>query len=261
MPLLKIIILLPFTFSLLLSGAAYSQGWIKYVNQEDQFVVNFPGDPEVVESDYVTESGATVPARIYSTQSRNSHYAITVVDYTAAEEAHITLCRQIAAENDIVSPNTCTGRGHLRDIRGSIAYEAWNIRQRNSGEITYDAFGQVDGVPGHQIQILHPDASRSFIGLYMLNRRLYVLEGTVPDDYPPPGLFQQSLGMLDEVGRRVRYESDAEGNYSRVQTRYEYVGEEDPITGEPESDFSISSDGRLRTPDEFTGAWSPDLSE
>ncbi len=261
MPLLKIIILLPLTLSLLLSGVAYSQGWIKYVNQEDQFVVNFPGDPEVVESDYVTESGATVPARIYSTQSRNSHYAITVVDYTAAEEAHITLCRQIAAENDIVSPNTCTGRGHLRDIRGSIAYEAWNIRKRASGEITYDAFGQVDGVPGHQIQILHADASRSFIGLYMLNRRLYVLEGTVPDDYPPPGLFQQSLGMLDEIGRRVRYESDAEGNYSRVQTRYEYVGEEDPITGEPESDFSISSDGRLRTPDEFTGAWSPDLSE
>ena len=261
MPLLKIIILLPFTLSLLLSGAAYSQGWIKYVNQEDQFVVNFPGDPEVIESDYVTESGATIPARIYSTQSNNSQYAITVVDYTAAEEAHITLCRQIAAENDIVSPNTCTGRGHLRDIRGSIAYEAWNIRKRASGEITYDAFGQVDGVPGHQIQILHADASRSFIGLYMLNRRLYVLEGTVPDDYPPPGLFQQSLGMLDEIGRRVRYESDAEGNYSRVQTRYEYVGEEDPITGEPESDFSISSDGRLRRPDEFTGAWTPDSSE
>ena len=129
MPLLKIIILLPFTLSLLLSGAAYSQGWIKYENLEDQFVVNFPGDPEVIESDYVTESGATIPARIYSTQSNNSQYAITVVDYTAAEEAHITLCRQIAAENDIVSPNTCTGRGHLRDIRGSIAYEAWNIRK------------------------------------------------------------------------------------------------------------------------------------
>ena len=76
MPLLKIIILLPFTLSLLLSGAAYSQGWIKYENLEDQFVVNFPGDPEVIESDYVTESGATIPARIYSTQSNNSQYAI-----------------------------------------------------------------------------------------------------------------------------------------------------------------------------------------
>jgi hypothetical protein len=260
MHLLKIIILLPLTLSLFFSGTIYAQGWIKYVNEKDQFVVNFPGEPKIVESNYVTESGATIPARIYSTQSRNSHYAITVVDYTAAEEAHITLCRQIEAETDIVSPNICSGRGHFRDIRGSIAYEAWNIRRRNSGEITYDAFGQVDGVPGHQIQILHPDASRSFIGLYMLNHRLYVLEGTVPDDYPPPGLFQQSLGMLDEVGRRVRYESDAEGNYSRVQSRYEYVGEEDPMTGEPESDFSISSDGRLRTPDEFTGAWTPGLS-
>ena len=80
----------------------------------------------------------------------------------------------------------------------------------------------------------------------MLDRRLYVLEGTVPGDDPPPGLFQQSLGMLDEMGRRVRYQGDAEGNYSRVQTLYEYVGEEDPITGEPVLAFSANHDGRAR---------------
>ena len=94
----------------------------------------------------------------------------------------------------------------------------------------------------------------------MLDRRLYVLEGTVPGDDPPPGLFQQSLGMLDEMGRRVRYESDAEGNYSRVQSLYEYVGEEDPITGESVSDFSTSNDGRIRDPAEKTGTWVPETS-
>ncbi len=258
MRLTKIVTLVPLALGLVLPGAAYAQGWIKYTNADDQFVVNFPGEPELLEVDYITESGATIPSRTYSVENGNGRYALTVVDYTAAEQAHVARCRRLEAETDRVSPNQCRGRGHLRDIGGSVAFEAWNIRRRNSGEITYDAYGRVDGVPGHQIQILHPDESRSFIGLYMLDRRLYVLEGTVPGDAPPPGLFQQSLGMLDEMGRRVRYQSDAEGNYSRVQARYEYVGEEDPVTGEPA--FSAISDGRIIDPSERTGTWVPEAS-
>ena len=255
---MKITKLMPLALGLVLPGAAYTQGWIKYTNAEDQFVVNFPGEPELLEVDYITESDATIPSRIYSFEDGNSRYAITVVDYTVAEQAHMVRCRRLEAELDIVSPNQCRGRGHLADIRGSVPFEAWNIRRRNSGEITYDAFGQVDGVPGHQIQILHPDESRSFIGIYMLDRRLYVLEGTVPGHDPPPGLFQQSLGMLDEMARRVRYQRNAEGSYSRVQTSYEYVGEEDPVTGEPVSASSAGNDGRIRDPGERTGTWVPE---
>ena len=245
---------------LIFPGFSFAQGWIKYVNEQDQFIVNFPEEPELLEVNYVTESGATIPSRIYSVENENSRYAITVVNYTVAEQAHVARCRRLEAETDRVSPNQCRGRGHLRDIDGSVGFEAWNIRRRNSGEITYDAFGRVDGVPGHQIQILHPDESRSFIGIYMLDRRLYVLEGTVPGNYPPPGLFQQSLGLLDEMGRRVRYEGDAEGNYSRIQARYEYVGDEDPVTGEPVSALSTSNDGRIRDPSERTGTWVPEES-
>ena len=227
-PIEKIIVLV---FVLSSSGLAYAQSWIKFVSEEDQFIVNFPREPNISEVDYVTESGAIVPSRIYSVEADDSRYAVTVIDYTVAEEAHVARCRQMEVELDRVSPNQCRGNGHLRDIDGSIAYEAWNIRSRDGGEITYDAFGRVDGIPGHQIQILHPDDSRSFVGLYMLDRRLYVLEGTVPGHYPPPGHFQQSLGMLDEMGRRVRYEGDAEGNYARIQARYEYIGDDVRVLG------------------------------
>jgi hypothetical protein len=251
---------MPLAFGLVLPGLAHAQGWIKYFNDADQFIVNFPGEPGVLEVDYTTESGATVPSRIYSVENGESRYAITVVDYTVAEEAHVARCRRLAAETDRVSPNQCSGNGYLRDIDGSVAFEAWNIRRRSSGEITYDAFGRVDGVPGHQIQILHPDESRSFIGIYMHEHRLYVLEGTVPGDSPPPGLFQQSLGMLDEMGRRVRYQRDADGNYSRVQARYEYVGEEDPETGELVSVLSTIDDGRMIDARERTGEWMPESS-
>ena len=249
--------LLPLLF-LVHAGATYAQAWGKYFSKQDQFIVNFPGEPEVVEMDYTTETGVTIPSRIYSVEDGDSRYAIKVIDYTQIQQAHVDLCRRLEIELDRVSPNQCQGREYWRDLDGAIAYEAWNIRSRDSGEITYDAFGRVDGIPGHQLQILHPDESRSFIGLYMLNRRLYVLEGTVPGNAPPPGLFQQSLGMLDEMGRRIRHERGPDGTYRRIQASYEYVGEEDPITGEPISELSPNDDGRIRAPGERTGVWTPD---
>ena len=211
---------------LALPGFASAQGWIKYVNESERFIVNFPGEPDAREIDYTAESGVAMPARIYSVEDADTRYSVTVVDYTAAEEIHAANCRTLSVE--------CDGREARSDIRGSVAWEAWNIRRRDSGEITYDAFGTLDGVPGHQLQILHPDQSRSFIGIYLHARRLYVLEGTVPGDQPPPGLFQQSLGILDEEGRRIRFEYDADGNRTRVDVSYEWVGVEDPVTGEPQ---------------------------
>jgi len=41
----------------------------------------------------------------------------------------------------------------------------------------------------------------------MHENRLYILEGTVPANAPPPGLFQQSLQFLDKDGNRIRYQS------------------------------------------------------
>ena len=247
-------------FGIALTGTVHAQGWIKYVNEDDRFIVNFPREPDVREVPYTTEADATIPSRVYSVDDGDSRYSLTVVDYNAAEQAHVDRCRRLEAELDRISPNLCRGRTHLADIRGAIAYEAWNIRRRYPGEITYDAFGQIDGIPGHQIQVLHPDESRSFIGLYMLDRRLYVLEGTVPGNAPPPGHFQQSLGMLDELGRAVRYQMDAAGNSYRVQTLYEWVGEEDPVTGEPVADGS-ASDGRIRAPRERMGRWVSEASD
>jgi hypothetical protein len=51
----------------------------------------------------------------------------------------------------------------------------------------------------------NPDRSRTFAGIYLHESRLYILEATAPEDAPPPGLFQQSLTLLDEKGARVRY--------------------------------------------------------
>jgi hypothetical protein len=34
-----------------------------------------------------------------------------------------------------------------------------------------------------------------------------MLEGTVPKGYPEPGLFQQSMGFVDENGNGIRYQN------------------------------------------------------
>ncbi len=35
--------------------------------------------------------------------------------------------------------------------------------------------------------------------------RLVITEANLPRGYPPPAIFQQSLGWLDEKGARIRY--------------------------------------------------------
>ena len=215
------------TLPLVFPGLSLAQGWIKYDNEAERFIVNFPREPDIREIDYISEQGATFPAHIYSVDDSESRYTVTVVDYTVAEKVHEERCTHLGY--------VCDGFEAGSDVRGSIAFAAWNIRQQDNAEITYDAYAAVDGIQGHQLQITHVDGSRSFIGIHLHARRLYILEGTVPADWPPPGLFQQSLGILDENGKRIRYRYDSNDNRIRMQTSYEWVGIEDPETGEPQT--------------------------
>ena len=80
------------------------------------------------------------------------------------------------------------------------------IRQRE-GEVTFDAYHYVDRIEGEQIQMTYPDGRRLYAAIYLHNSKLYILEATVGPRTPPPGMFQQSLGFVDENGERIRYEN------------------------------------------------------
>ena len=167
-----------------ISGLSFAQDWIVYVNRAERFSVNFPGEPRVHDMTYMSERGDTLLARVYTAQEGPRRYSITVVNYA---DADVTV------------------------VLGSIAYEAWNFRKRG-GEVTYDAYAQVDRIEGHQLQITNADQSRTFVAIHLHARRLYILEATVPPGSPPPGQFQQSLYILDEEGKRIRYNLDHDGN-------------------------------------------------
>jgi hypothetical protein len=177
--------LVPALLALVLSSAALAQSWIEYKNREDRFAINFPGQPKIESFDYMSEYGATLKARRYSAETGDSRFTVTVVDYTNMRS--------------------------LTDLRGSIAYAATAMRQK--GKVTYDAYQEIDRIPGHQLQITEPSGRRIFGGFNLYEKKLYILEANVPAGLPPPELFRASLQVLDENGDPIRL--DDNGNIAR----------------------------------------------
>lgn len=209
----------PVASLLLVAGSASAQGWIEFLDRDRFFGVNLPREPEVADIEYTSAHDAVFPARVYSVRDGDSLYSVTIVDYTDAQRVHAERPdRTEASRNE-----------WIKDVRASVAHEAWNFRKRG-GEVTYDAWSDIERVEGHQIQITNPDRSRTYAGIYLHDSRLYVLEATVAAGGPPPILFQQSLRFFDEDGVRVRYELDPNGNTRRIPGSYEYEREDSDAT-------------------------------
>ena len=71
--------------------------------------------------------------------------------------------------------------------------------------VTFDAFHYVNLVTGHELQLTNPDQSRTFVGIYLHENRLYIFDATVVKGMPPPLIFQQSMEFLDADGKSIRY--------------------------------------------------------
>ncbi len=182
-------LVVPAIMALALSGPAFGQAWIEYRNIEDRFTVNFPTEPKIESFMYTGEDGNTFPAHKYTSVRGKSTYVLTVVDFHSSDS--------------------------VATVRGSIAFAAMN--QRKLGKVTYDAYGQVDRIEGMHLQITKPNGQRLFTADHLEDRRLYILEATVPAGDPPPENYVVSLGILDADGNGVRYNLDFDGVKTRVR--------------------------------------------
>lgn len=180
------------SFSLL----SFAQDWTEFVSMEDRFRMFGPGQPEVEEISYPSEYGVEYPARVYIYEDDPNRYSLTVVDYSDAQRIHSERTNKTSADDGSIYWSV--------DVLGSIAYAAWNIRRRG-GEVTYDAFHYIQRVDGHQLQITNADQSRTYVGIYLHDLRLYIVEATSPAGRPPPTIFQQSLELLNEDGEIFNY--------------------------------------------------------
>lgn len=171
-----------------------------FVSREDFFSVHVPCRFSTQDTTWKTEYGSMVPARVYSCTRGPENYKMTVVNYSNIEAIH--KARPDKTEADV--PDL-----YWRiDVNGSAAYAAARLREK-AVKVSFDSFQLIDLIPGLQLHFTNPDGTRTFAGIYLHEYRLYILEATAPPTAPPPGLFQQSLSVLNAEGTRIRYPSSA----------------------------------------------------
>jgi len=165
------------------SSAVYAQAWSEYVNREEFFTVNFPGDPKVSEIPYKTEKGTNLKAKVFTASAPEGsitagRYAMTVVDYSSAP-------------------------GEL-----STAIEEASKTYRAKGMVTYDERGNVDRIRSQRQTVETPNMTYLMTEILAHGTRLYIVEAETGMNVPPPAQFQASVQILDEKGDRIRYEND-----------------------------------------------------
>ena len=191
---------------LALSSRAFAPEWDEFSSPEERFSCNFPGKPTITETTWTSQFGAILPARIYSGTSGPGKFSISVVDYNPIQ-------RLLSERSMSCTPGaeTCQGihdwgLGYWKnDVRGAIFYASNMFLQRDVKVVNVMA-NFADLVAGEELLLTdNKDQSRIFASIYMHANRLVILEATVPKNYPPPTIFQQSLSWLDENGTRIRY--------------------------------------------------------
>ena len=199
-----------FVLALLLSvsGSAVAQEWEHYVSLEDTFELNFPGEPTVTETTWTTVLDYVLPARVYSAERGPGRYSMTVVDYRGLEALGIARSETCESGNAQCRKNNNDniGNGYWKHDERSAMMWATSRLVRQAEEVTLLAWEWQDMVEGHALNLTNADGSRTFAYVTMHEHKLYIMEGTVPQGYPQPGLFQQSLGWIDKDGNPVRYE-------------------------------------------------------
>lgn len=189
---------------LAMSGTSFAQQWTEFANREDRFTVTFPGQPTISETTWMSQYGAILPARVYSGTAGSGRYTVTVVDYNPVERLLTERSRTLPALDLAIHDY---GPGYWKtDVRSAVIFAAAKFLERD-GKVTNMFSNFADGVSGLQLQFTsNADQARTYTSIYMHVNRLVLAEATVPKGYPPPLIFQQSLGWLDENGARIRYQ-------------------------------------------------------
>jgi hypothetical protein len=192
---------------LAMSGTSFAQEWTEFKSREERFTCTFPGQPKVTETTWTSQVGVTLPARVYSGTHGAGRYSVTVVDYNPMERILSEKSRSCPAGTETCQGIHDWGLGYWKiDVRGAVVYATSKLLQRDV-TITNMMANFADLVAGQELVLTNnADQSRTFASIYMHENRLVIMEANVPRGYPPPTIFQQSLGWLDENGNQIRYQ-------------------------------------------------------
>jgi hypothetical protein len=166
----------------LLTSPAFAQAWIEYVNKDDLFTVNFPGQPKVESFIWQSDYDRKMPAKRYTAERDGATYRVTVVDYGSKDNP---------------------GERQGTELRGAVDYASTLIRR--TGTTTFDSYQEINVIPGHALHVTLPDGKRNFAQINYHAYRLYIVEAIVPAGMPPPDQFVASIAMIDKDGNTLRY--------------------------------------------------------
>jgi hypothetical protein len=161
------------------SSGAFAQEWGEYVNRENFFEINLPGDPMVASMPYRTAKGTKLTANVFSAMAPADsilagNYTVTVVDYSNAKDEAATAVEQAA--NAI----------------------------KAKGTVKYDGLNLIDLHASRRLTVETPMTRILAEILVAANNRLYITEAETPLNKPPAANFQASLQILDDNGTRIR---------------------------------------------------------
>jgi hypothetical protein len=141
-----------------------------YANCQDGFVILFPGEPAVRNTQY-TVGGTSLPAREYSVQQAGNRYSVTVVDYATGP----------AADRKVV------------DSAAADLSKKGDVRTRANVEIGI-------GKPGTQLNIVQPNGRQLRASAYMAQHHLYITQADAAAGESEALRFEQSIAMTNRAG-------------------------------------------------------------
>jgi hypothetical protein len=162
-----------------LSSTAFAQVWDEYVNRENFFQVNMPGEPTETQVPYRTVKGTDLTANVFTASAPKGSvtegtYKVTVVDYTKNQ-------------NEL-----------------SDAIEQARAAIKAKGTVKYDGVNNLDGHRSWRITVETPTSRILGEILIAANNHVYIVEGETPLAVPPSAQFQASIQILNNEGVRIR---------------------------------------------------------
>jgi hypothetical protein len=151
------------------SAPAGAQSWREYEYPNEGFTVAFRAEPKAETASYRAPGGRLVEARIYSVVQEGGAFKVTVADMS----------------------NTEMSEGNV------MAYAVMMLSR--GGEVKIDLPHSTRRIIGRQASIEGADGSQTYASVFFHNRRLYLIEGTVPAGGSTADAirFQQSFDFTD----------------------------------------------------------------
>src|SRR4029450_5953401 len=157
---MRAVSLIPAIVALFLSTAASAQVWEEYVNRENFFQVNMPGEPTMTEVPYKTVKGTNLTAHVFTAKADPGSitagtYRVTVVDYSSAQN----------------------------ELGDAIEQARRAVLAR--GMVKYDDINNLDFHRSRRITVENANARILAEILISAANRLYIVEGEAPLRVPP----------------------------------------------------------------------------